>query len=229
MTTEHGTLSAVIDDAVKIAGRGIAAVPQLISFARSSMREAQMRALFHRDMTETTITADASPYIWTLPNNFRVMKTVYYQATTIYPPFITPGRSQKDKDYFFYAGPTYFAFKGVSSGDLIDIAYFSYFQRLPYYTAATRPAKYDLELQKWQYLDASGAYVDTLGDATQDAAAQAKVTNWMLFDWHDLVLEGVLAKQFKTNGDQRSVTHFSMFKSLQTDLLKGEASEAAGH
>ncbi len=229
MPTENGTFSSVIDDAVKLGGRGNASIPQLVSFARSSMREAQVKAIFYKDMVEDTIIANASPFIWTRPDHFRIMKTVYYPGVGIYPDFTTPGKAQRDKEYFFYAGPTYYVFKGVANADSIDIAYYSYFPTLPYYTAATRPAKFTLETQAWEYLDTNGDFVATLGTEAEDEAARNKVTNWLLFDWHDLILEGVLAKLFKTHGDQRSITHFSMFKSLQDDLLKGEVVEAVAH
>ena len=77
-------------------------------------------------------------------------------------------------------------------------------------------------MAKWQYLDANGDYIDTLGTTLLDEAARALVTNWLIFDWFDLVLEGTLAKIFKINADQRAVSTFALFKSFEKDLLKGE-------
>lgn len=220
-TTEIGTFSALIDQAVALAGRGKPARQQLTSYARSSMREAQADVLFERDLIEDQITATANPHIWTRPANFRTFRTVRYPGE-IYPKYIVPGRRQFDLDKFYYAASTYFVFKGVEINTSFDIAYYSYFAKLVYFEADNRPARYFADLAKWQYLDGNSIFVDTLGSQLLDEAAQALVTNWILFDWFDLVLEGILAKQFKVIGDTRAPSHFALFKSFIKDLLQAE-------
>lgn len=220
-TTELGTFSSLLDEVVVLAGRGIAARSQLASYARSSMREPQMDNLFEKDMIEDTLTVDANPYIWTRPAAFRTFRTVRY-AGDVYPKYILPGKRQKDEVNFYYAASTYYVFKGLDVGDEFDVAYYSFFPKLVYFNPADRPARYFADLGKWQYLDNDSNFVDTLGSDVLDEAARDLVSNWLLFDWYDLVLEGILAKQFKVLGDKRAPSHFALFKSMINDLIQGE-------
>lgn len=224
---ELGTFSALIDQTVILSGRGKSIRRQLTSYARSSMREAQVDALFERDLVEDQLTATASPFIWTRPAELRFFRTVRYPGE-IYPKYLTPGKIQFDVDKFYYAASTYYVFKGVEVNDILDIAYYRYFPKLVYFEETARPARYFADLGKWQYLDNNNEYVDTLGSVTLDEAAQALVTNWILFDWFDLTIEGVLAKQFKVVGDQRAGSHFALFKSMLKDLLQAEVVASVG-
>lgn len=226
-TTELGTFSALIDQAVSLSGRGKVARSQLTSYARSSMREAQADNLFERDLIEDTITADASPFIFTRPAELRFFRTVRYPGE-IYPPYITPGKRQFDVVKYYYAASTYFVFAGIEINDLLNIAYYTYFKKLVYFEVADRPARYFADLAKWQYLDGNGDFVDSLGSTVLDEAAEALVTNWMIFDWFDLVLEGTLAKQFKVINDPRAPSTFALFKSMLKDLLQGEVVASVG-
>lgn len=226
-TTELGTFSALIDQALVLAGRGKPARNQLTSYARSSMREAQVDVLFERDIVEDQLIATASPFIWTRPAELRVFRTVRYPGE-IYPKYIIPGKRQFDLDKFYYAASTYFVFNGVTTGDKLAIAYYSYFKKLVYFEEAARPARYFADLGKWQYLDGNSNFVDTLGSLVLDEAAQALVTNWMLFDWFDLILEGILAKQFKVITDPRAPSTFALFKSMLKDLLQAEVVASVG-
>lgn len=220
-TTELGTFSALLDEAIKLAGRGIAARVQLASYARASMREPQVDNLFEKDLTEDTLTFNADPFIWTRPAEFRTFRTVKYTEET-YPKYILPGRRQANEVNFYYAASTYFVFKGLATGDTFDVAYYSFFPKLVYFAADARPARYFADLGKWQYLDGDSDFVDSLGSDNLDEAARALVTNWMLFDWNDLIMEGILAKQFKVQGDLRAPSHFALFKSMIKDLLQAE-------
>lgn len=228
MITEGNTFSSLIDEAIQISGRGLAARPRIIRYARSSMREAQAQALFHRDRIEDQLTSTAGPFIWTNPLTLRILETVKY-PDNVYPDFIPPGRLQKQPaelgDNFYYAASNYYVFSGVAVNDLIDISYFSWFNPLVYFEKIVRPARYDLETLTWEYLDNDGKYVVTLGSTELDEAAQDRVTNWMLFNWNELVLEGALAKQFKVIKDERAVSSFALFEKFKKDLIKGEPFE----
>ena len=226
--TETGTFSAVIDDAIARSARPDRRA-DIIQWARASMREAQVIAFFERDFIEDQITAVGDPYIWTRPAYFRQMRTVRYpeirdgHGNSVYPRFVQPGRALRNFNYFYYAGTDYFTFAGQSRGlpntttsTFIDLGYYSYFPRLAYYKVADRPARYSLEDEAWWYKD------ETLDDAGKEAARN-RVSNWMLFDWYELVMEGTLAKVFKTFGDSRAVSSFALFKSYQKDLLAGES------
>ncbi len=224
-TDELGTFSSLLDDAVTLAGRGIAARKQLASYARSSMREPQVDNLFEKDLEEVTLTFNADPFVWDRPADFRLFRTVKY-TEEVYPKFIPPGRRQFDEQNFYYAASTYFVFKGLAVGDDFNAAFYKYFPKLVYFAPDKRPARYFADLAKWQYLDGNGNFVDSLGSLALDEAARALVTNWLLFDWTDLVLEGILAKQFKVIGDKRAGSAFALFKSFINDLLQAEPTQS---
>lgn len=220
--------SELVDEAALRAGRPDRKA-DIKSWANSTIRECVVLAYFARDMVEDTITADAAPYIWTKPNNFRLLRTAKYPSG-IYPKFAAPGKRQDSFDYFYYGGPTYFVFAGVDSGSEISVAYYAYPIRLKYYDGTTgneRPAIYDRETETWTYWNGT-IYVSTLGSTALDEAAQTLVTNWILQDWYDLGLEGTMAKLFKSIDDKRAGSTFGLYKSFQKDLKAGEVYETMG-
>ncbi len=231
MTTEGNTFSQLIDEAIKLSGRGTAARPRLIAYSRSSMREAQVKALFHKDRAEDILTADTSPFIWTPPVTIRIVETVIF-PNEVYPVLIPPSRKQRFTsslgDAFYYAAQNYYVFSGVAINDVINISYFSYFSPLIYFATDARPARFDLETLTWEYLDNDGNYVSSLSTTALEEAARDKVTNWLIFNWFELVLEGTLAKQFKIIKDERAVTSFALFEKFKNDLLIGEPCETLG-
>lgn len=225
--TEINTFSAVVDAVLARAQRpGRSA--DVIAYARQTLRECQVvqGIAFSRDLIEDSVTATSSPFLWDRPALLRHLRTVRYNIATannneIYPVFRRPGKIQQGLIHFYYGGPTYTAFAGVSNGIVIDVAYYSYFLKLPYYAdVADRPATFSLETNSWSYQEAFDV------DDTTRQAAQDLVTNWMLTDWFDLIVEGALAKLFKTVNDERSPATFGLYKSLQKDLLRGEQFES---
>jgi hypothetical protein len=51
----------------------------------------------------------------------------------------------------------------------------------------------------------------------------------MITDWFDLVVEGTLAKLFKSADDtKRAATHYSMFQSQRTQFFGAVAFESLG-
>lgn len=221
---EERTFSAIIDTVVARALRRDRRA-DAISYARQTMRECQVLALFDQDLVEDRLTTNAQPYIWTIPLEFRMMRIASYPVQEgcyeeIYPKFKAPGRGQQDEDYFYYRAADYYVFAGLDSGSNIDVAYYSYFKPLVYFEEALRPARFDLETQQWVYLTA-------VTDLEKEAA-RALVTNWMVFNWFDLIVEGTLAKLYKTVSDERQAVTYSLYKSYQKDLLAGEAHGALG-
>lgn len=214
--TEVNTFSALIDDAVARTGRRNLR-NDIIAYARQSLRECQIIAEFNEDMTEDTITATADPHIWTKPQYFRKFRRqgvrfgiANLRGELIYPKQVQPSQRQQELDYYYYHGADYVVFKGVQAGVQIDVAYFSFFRKLPYYEIAARPATFSLETETWSYLTA-------VSDAEKEAA-RALVTNWLLFDWYDMILEGTVAKVLKAVGDPRAPSSFALFKSLQNQF-----------
>ena len=219
--TEVNTLSALVDDTIARGGRPDRR-NDIISYVRQTQRECQVMAFFQRDFDEDTITATTSPHLWTVPQEFRQMQTVRYgivdpQNNFIYPKHVNPGKGMRNRTYFYYRGVTQYVFAGISAGVDIDLAFYMYFKKLAYYALADRPATFSLEDDAWSY------HTDYDTDDIQRAIAQALVSNWMIFDWYDLLMEGVLAKLYKTVKDPRAPATFGLYKSLQKDLLAGEA------
>lgn len=214
--TEINTFSALIDDAVVRTGRP-ANRADLISFARQSLRECQSLLKAAADLVEDTLIADANPYLWTIPENFRELLAIRYSSIVddrgqmVYPKHLQPGKSQLEYEYYWYRTGTSMAFAGVEANVTIDVAYLLYSKKLPYYAIADRPATFSLETNSWSYLSAT-----TLPD---QQVARDLVTNWILFDWYDLVLEGTCAKLWKIVADPRAGSSFALFKSIQGDFI----------
>ena len=185
--------------------------------------------LYPKNMVEDTLTTNVtSPYIWTPPVGFQKMLTVRYPGILtpkwpggVYPEFKIPGKGQNNEDYYYYRAGAYYAFAGCgASGESIDVAYYSFPNRLKYYAEAARPASYDLATG-WSYL---AAY--DVSDITR-ANAQALVANWLIQDWYDFVFEGTMSKMFKLLKDtERAATHYSAYQQQRTQLFTSEAIES---
>ncbi|HFD32036.1 MAG TPA: hypothetical protein ENJ28_04910 [Gammaproteobacteria bacterium] len=220
--TEINTYSAAVDDVVARSGRPDRK-SDIIAFVRVTIRELQTLAYFKRDLTEDTLTADQANYVWTYPQEFRILRTVRYpyfdaQGKQIYPPELKPGKQQKDFTHYYYASGNYYVFAGTALADLIDVAYYSTAKKLPYYDLAARPATFSLETDSWSYL--------SNGTSAEQLAAQALVSNWVLFNYYDTVVEGAMAKILKTVGDKRAVSSFALYSSYKKTLISTEPSDS---
>ena len=225
LPNDINTFSAAVDHVRSRSGRWDKTT-DIKGYLRATMREAQVKAFFANDLVEDQLTPNADPYTWTKPNTFRQMLAVSYphlvdsQGRPIIPSYIPPSKKliRSTSPYFYYDGPTYFIFAGhgTTGTPLINIAYGEYISPFAYYgTLADRPATFDEETQTWSYKTA------TTDDEKQ--AARDLVTNWLLFNWFDLCVEGCLAKLYKNFADPRKAETFALFKSFLKDLQKGEA------
>lgn len=220
---ETATFSALIDEAILRSQRKDR-ISDIVSYARSTIRECQVLAFFEQDMIEDQLTVNVLPYLWDRPIRLRTILAASpdeifdRRDNQRWFKNIPPGQKIRDEKYYLYLSGDSFVFTGedLTVGDTINIAYFTYGRKFIYYAAADRPATYDPETETWSYAAAYDI------DATTRETARELVTNWILFRWYDLILEGTLAKLFKTIGDERSRTAFSLFKSFQNDLTKGE-------
>lgn len=220
---ETSTFSALVDEVILRSQRRDR-IADVVSYARTTIRECQVLAFFEQDLIEESITATAEPFEWPRPLNLRTILAAKPQdiigrrGKKLYFTNRPPGQVVRDEDYFLYLSGDTFLFSGLSleSGLVIDIAYFTYSRKFIYYVTDDRPAVWDPETETWSY-HANYSATQELNDE-----AEALVTHWLLFYWYDLILEGVLAKIFKSVGDERSRTAFALFKSMQKDLLKGE-------
>lgn len=230
MTTEINTMSAAVDTCIQRCGRPDRKA-DIVSYLRLSIRECQTikGALFDVDLIEDTVAANADPFIWEPGTKFRKMQTVRYpffddQGHRIYPKFCPPSKRQKNLDYFYYRSGTGWVFAGISgtaqATSDIDVAYFQFLSPLVYYAVAERPAQFILETDSWVYLSATT-------DAEKEAARNS-VTNWLLSDWFDTIVEGGLAKLYKTTNDQRAAASYSFYKQSQDLIYTTVAMSAIG-
>lgn len=221
--SETSTFSALVDEAILRSQRKDR-IADLVSYTRSTIRECQVLAFFEQDLIEDSIVTTASPHQWTRPLNLRTILAAKPQTVLtrrgkkIYFKNKPPGQAVRDEAYFLYLSGNTFVFSGLDLelGNTIDIAYFAYARKFIYYEIVDRPATFDAETEVWSY------HANYVATPELQAEGEALVTNWLLSHWYDLILEGVLAKVFKSVGDERSRTAFALFKSMQKDLLAGE-------
>jgi len=221
--TEINTFSSAVDLVIERSGR-----PNLkssiISYVRLAIRELQSKVKSKNDLIEDQLLADASPFVWEQPQNFRQIVAVKYpgiydgQGNPIYPRAITPSSLQNRFDYYYYGSGNSFVFAGIDSGSLVDVAYLQWVPPLAYYAPDSRPAVFELETNTWSYATAS--------TPDEQQAARDQVTNWILFNWFDAVVEGALAKLYKTVGDDRAVSTFALFKSFEKDFINSVQQES---
>lgn len=220
MSEEINTFSAAVDRVVARSGR-LDRRNDILSYVRLTLREIQTLTAFMKDLVEDQLTATSDPYVWETPVVFRKLLFAEYpnivdQRRRIVAPraLQQPGRATQEYDYFMYPSGDSIVFAGMGSGGLINVAYLSYVPQLAYFAEAARPATYDVETLSWSYLSATTDEAKT--------TARGLVTNWILFNWFDVVVEGALAKLYKTAEDPRSSATFALYKQLQNNILAGE-------
>lgn len=224
--------SELVDTAVSRSGR-IDKRADIIAWANLTVRQMTSRHVFEKNLVEDQLNTTADPFTWTRPNRWQRLRTVRYGILDEWPEFVMPGRAQRNKDYIYYGGSTYYTFKGCSVGAAaIDIAYYQYPIDLKYLAAGLRPAVYDVATETWTYYDltAEASLADPYnknfanGDPDREQEARDLVSNWCLLDWNNLTEEGVLAKIFKGVNDQgRSATHYSFFETnYKENFLQNE-------
>ena len=231
--TEINTFSAAVDDVVGRSGRPDR-ISDAISYVRFSIRELQTVEgyLFDSDIVEDVITATTEPFVFTpdlqLQKIWRTMRSVQYptifapNGDPIFADYVGIGRKQNQKDHFFYKSGTSFVFSGhggINVGSSINvpinIAFYTYSPILVYFkTVAERPATYSIEDNAWSYLTAT--------TPDEEEAARLQVTNWVLERWYDAVVEGGLAKLYKTVDDTRAKSSFALYSVYKKILTKAE-------
>ncbi len=247
------SFSGLCDAAIIGTGRS-SALLDVISYANATVKECHALGLFFRDLVEDQLVVDSSTgsQIWTPGFGFRKLRTVQYNDSKIYPKFLLPGRQQRAGEYsyssdvpkhYYYAASDYFVFSGVGLAERINYAAYWFPKSFQYYTRlgatnnaqlpgsgyAIRPAYFDKDIDAWQYLNALGnAYVLTLSDAAEEEKRRNAAMNWMVADWYELVLEGTKNKIFNLYGDTRTQASYSLYKSMQKDLVNSSQFESEG-
>lgn len=253
--------SELVDEAVSRSRRPDKQA-DIASYANQTLRELQSmkNGAFTKDLVETSVTVgptDATPFIWSRPEHFRIMRAVAYQSYMgsvgrVWPKFLRIGKRQDEHDYYYYGAADYFVFAGVGgptnnprSGGLaqfgpitIELGYYVKFRRYQYYIIGLRPAVYSRDAESWSFnlvnipdpppdvSDIPSLLPPNNTFNTQQQYAIYLVSNWLLKDYYDTVLEGTLAKLFKSVGDARAPSSFALFKSMEDNLVADEAFES---
>ena len=234
--TQINTFAAAVDETIVRSGRPDR-LADAISFVRMSIRELQTVKGFHfdHDIVEDQLTANAEPFIWsaddTLQKTWRTMRSVQYpalfspQGKPIFAHYVGIGMKQNDFDYYYYKSGASYVFVG-GGGDtgltvFINIAYYAYAPILSYEKIiADRVASFNLETNVWTYKSAT--------TDEDKLAARLLVTNWLLEKWYDTVVEGALAKLYKTVNDERARSSFALYSAYRATLAGAEPRSAFG-
>lgn len=227
MTTEVNTFSALIDDCLTRLSRPDR-LADIVSYARMTIREIQSLGAFQQDVVEDQLTGvTVDPYVWTTPPRFRTMLTVQYpqiidqQGKPVHAKNKELGKGQLRHDYFYYRSGDSHVFVGHGGiggfAASINVAYLEFSRTFRYIPdVAQRPARYDAETESWLYAAAYDI------DASTRETARNLVSNWVLFNWYDTVIEGTLAKVYKLVDDARAPSTFSFFERAKRVIQSGE-------
>lgn len=227
MTTELNTFSSLVDICLERVSRPDR-LADIISYARMTIREIQTLGMFQQDVVEDQISGvTADPYVWETPARFRAMLTVQYpgvideQGKPIYSKYREIGKGQLRHDYYYYRSGDSHVFVGHGgiggASVAINIAYTEFCRTFRYVAdSSARPAIYDGETETWIYAAAYDI------DAATRLTARELVSNWVLFNWFDTVLEGTMAKLYKLVNDERSGATFSFFERAKRMIQSGE-------
>lgn len=216
--------SEAIDTAIQRAGRPDRKA-DCKGWASLTLQEMQAKGILKRNIIEDTIDIGNSTqeYIWQRPQGFQRMQTARYPQN-VFPEFCPPGKRQLDYPNRYYTGSTYYVFAGPDLYDHIDVAYYKLQMPLPYFADGKRPRTYDVDMRTVVYHNLTTAgtapYNLDYTDPANQAAADQACTNWILTDYWDLFVEGILAKIFKAVNDEvRAGTHFSYFERNKQDTF----------
>ena len=245
--------SETVDIVVRRIGRPDR-IADVVGHVNTAIRDMAVQVLFHRDLVEDSVVVDAFPCVLPRPERLRQMRAVRIRGGA-FLTHVRPGPKQAESSHYYYAASDYLAFSGdVRPGQILDLAYYVYPREFGYYAEEHRPAVWDVLHQRWQYRDFSveGAPLvehfyhnvpnpdfDPERPADEDnpeeliAIDEARergyrdaVSHWLLKDWQQLIIENACSMAFSQVGDERSRASYSVFKKLETDLLRGEAHEA---
>ena len=214
---EWGTFSACVDRVIQRTGR-LDLLDDAIDFVQQTIRETQVEALFPLDTVELRVeNISADPYIMAMPNDFRQMKSVRYtdrysaRGEAVWPPHIDPGRYIETADFYWYNAGNQLVFTGMNT--MIDLFYYRYLPTLPYFADdADKPAIYDDVTQMWTYDSNAGT-----NDEKED-----KVTNWILFQFFNVIVNGGRSKIFNRVGDERRTEAYASYKQGQATMKKAQ-------
>ena len=231
---DYGTFSAAIDRVVQRAGKSPLR-EDIASLVRQVIRSNQVLSDFAQDRSEVALEADVVPYEWRVPEHFRkvelarVMNRFGPRGEPLLFRKMPPGNVGvvssviANERRTYYRGGNTVVFGGHRAGDMLGISYFSYLPPLPDFgdVLAQRPWVYDLQNGSW--LDQRGDY-GLLADGSVDPRSTSPLdvsTNWLLFDWFELIVKGAMSGILNATDDPRGPKVFAEYSALQSALKRG--------
>lgn len=206
----------------------------IVSWLNETIREvhfdnrysANSTVLYESNRLEDQFSPSVLPAVWPIPSipRFQQFETGYHVERGVYFKKLHPSRTfengYQNLDPYWYRSGSNIVFNGMNVNETANLSWFEYPRRLIYYTAATRPATYDITTDSWTYLPA----YDISDDTRQ--TAQDLVSNWLLLRWAEVIREGCRAKIFKRQGeDVRAKMCFSQFEALKMGLIAAESAQ----
>ena len=227
---EEQTFSGIVDEIVHESNRVQEKLTSIPRFVNDTIAELQQSQLFAEDMYEeiidapVTATDSGQQVVWEKPLRWRKMQAVKYSnylGNTVYPKCCRPSAGQESMDDFYYASGNAIVIAGKYGMTAPVIAYYKTSPMLKYYEPEQRPAKCDSSNGQWSYL-LGGVYVQSLATPEEEELARAKVSNWLIQRYGNVLVNGALAKLYKMIGDTRNSLAYSQFMSSKQDVLNNE-------
>jgi hypothetical protein len=218
--------SEVVDEVAKRSGR-TEKVSQIAGMTNAILRRLHSKALFDRDFLTACAVPDHSrcvegAVVWKRPKNFRVLRTAKVGAQ--YMRFERVGRNLEGRKFFYYAEGEYFIFQTGDFSCNVDVGYYIKPPMFVYKSPSERPAKWDPELCEWTYkIPNENQFAPRLMSDEDEVAAQEKVATWMLIEYQEAVIQGVLNLLYVSLGDERAGGTYALHTELIKDILRNES------
>ena len=229
---DYGTFTAAVDAVVTRSGRS----PfrnEIASQVRQIYRSNQCDGFYSQDRIEESDIGNflidgivPQPLLWSIPYNFRQIEAARVtnrkgaRDEILYFQRRPPGTIKRDDvtRLMYYRGGDTIVFSGHRTTDIIGVSYFTYLPPLHDYGAeiADRPWRYDIETEEW--IDQRSSF--PVGDSRLSAPLIGS-TNWLLFDWFELVVRGALSAILNATDDPRGAKVFAEYNNLRTILKRG--------
>ena len=210
--SETGTFSAAVDAVITKSGR-LYRVTDIVSAVRRAILDCQTIEFFENDFEEERLTGNVDPYIWRFPRHFRSLKTARYtgirtdRGHLVYAKKILPSARLEREDYYWYQSGNAVVFHGHGPGNHIDVGYYRMLPPLVYYKEENiRPAIWDDETMEWRY---TGGMPET---DEERLAKQDLVTNWLLFNFFEIIVDGALNYIFNIIEDPRARQSYAIYQ-----------------
>lgn len=201
--------SELVDRAVHSAGRPDM-LEEMAYWANETMRDISKREDWDDDSLEAEIAvpSDTRTVQWD-PDKKRPFRREEFitDGCGCEPDRVRPSRKmlKTSGPYYYVSGKT-FIFSQVCNP--VKIFYYAYQPWLHYYPKGARPAEFDVRANDWN---------------STDPAQLELVTNWMLERHNSIILDGTLARFFKTKQDPRQQVHYSAYEQGISHLIRGES------